>query len=266
VLDGQEAFLQSLDSDLPTLAHAIRAASDADAPEPVHDSLGVAALLPAGRACLDRARALADLDFRSFKWKVGVGDPGDERAILDDLCATLPGSFTLRLDANGGWSRKVAEKWLEVCADRPIEFVEQPVDPSARGADDLLLGLCADYPVRLALDESVASDKDVERWLSLGWTGVWVVKASLFAHPRVTLERLARARADVVFSSALETAVGAREALLGAFAWKGAPRALGFGVWPLFENPAFDGPHAIPILRRSDVERLDPQTVWNALT
>ena len=71
----------------------------------------------------------------------------------------------------------------------------------------------------------------------------------------------------MVFSSALETAVGARAALRVAFAWKPGPaRALGFGVWPLFADARCDGPFAAPFLRAEDVGRLNPEAVWNALS
>ena len=51
-----------------------------------------------------------------------------------------------------------------------------------------------------------------------------------------------------------------------AFAWAGEPRALGFGVWPLFADARFDGPAAAPFLRWEDVERINPEAVWNALS
>ncbi|MFH1498851.1 MAG: enolase C-terminal domain-like protein [Verrucomicrobiota bacterium] len=144
----------------------------------------------------------------------------------------------------------------------PVDFIEQPVAP---GDDDTLLGLANDYPTPLALDESIAVDADVARWLDHGWPGLFVVKPCLLADPAAALARLEKAGADVVFSSALETAVGARAALRFAFAWKGAPRALGFGVWPLFTNAAANGPAAAPFIRVADVERMDPAAVWAAL-
>jgi O-succinylbenzoate synthase len=236
---------------------------------PRHASLGVAALLPAGRAALTVAAGRVELGFRTFKWKVGVGDVADELGLLDDLCALLPETARLRLDANGSWEPRQGERWLARCAERPIEFVEQPMARDARGAQDRLLGLAQDYPVPIALDESIASLGDIEAWLGAGWPGVWVIKPSLLADPAAALTRLAAARADVVFSSALETGVGARTALRQAFDWRGAgpagvPRALGFGVWPLFADGRFDGPPAVPVLRWSDVERIDPEAVWNA--
>jgi O-succinylbenzoate synthase len=233
---------------------------------PDRDNYPVAALLPAGRPALAHLRRSAEADFRTFKWKVGAGDPGDEMALLDDVCAALPAGGRLRLDANGAWDRRGAERWLALCADRPVEFVEQPVAPDASGAEDLLRGLARDYPTPLALDESLAADRDIERWLELGWSGVFVVKPSLLEDPAASLGRLAAAGAAVVFSSALETGVGARSALRTAFAWQGQRLALGFGVWPLFVDPIFDGPAAKPFFRHSDLNIIDPEVLWNALS
>ncbi|MEO6875615.1 MAG: o-succinylbenzoate synthase [Opitutaceae bacterium] len=241
------------------------------APKQAH--LAVAAMLPAGRAVLAQIASRAEAGFRVFKWKVGVGDLADELGLLDDVCAALPDGAKLRLDANGGWDRRQAERWLERCAERPVEFVEQPAFAQAsEGAarmsktEDLLRGLAEDFPTPIALDESVSGDADVARWLELGWQGVFVVKPSLLGNVPATLARLAKAKASVVFSSALETRLGAQAALRTAFDWSGAPRALGFGVWPLFADGRFDGPYAGPFLHADDVERINPEAVWNALS
>jgi o-succinylbenzoate synthase len=237
--------------------------------------LPVCALLPAGRAALAVAGPKAELGFRTFKWKVGVGDPADELALLDDVIAALPDGAKLRLDANGAWDARQAARWLERAAERPVEFIEQPCFAAAkegasavRKAEDVLRGLAEDYPTAVALDESLVGANDVERWIAAGWRGVFVVKPSLLGDPAPVLARLAAVKADVVFSSALETATGAKAALRAAFAWKteGKARALGFGVWPLFVDPVFDGPFAGPFLRAEDVERLNEEAVWNALT
>lgn len=230
-------------------------------------------MLPAGKAALALIPPRVDAGFRVFKWKVGVEDFADELALLDDICAALPTGAKLRLDANGAWDRRRAERWLERCAERPVEHVEQPVAADARGAVDLLLGLANDFPTAVALDESVVGEADLERWLGLGWPGVFVIKPLLLAQPSAALAGLAKAQARVVFSSALETAVGAREALRLAFAWPGEPdgrggrrqRALGMGVWPLFQDSRCDGPLAAPFIRWEDVARMDPEGVWNAL-
>lgn len=248
---------------------------------PVKDRtyLPVAALLSAGRAALAQIAEKAEAGFRTFKWKVGVANAGDELALFDDVCAALPTGAKVRLDANGAWDRRTAERWLERCAERPVEFVEQPCFAPPGGAsrdaalqrksEDLLRGLADSFPTPIALDESIVGDGDAERWIAAGWRGVLVVKPALLGDAAGVLAKLSRAKADVVFSSALETAVGARAALRQALAWSpanGARRALGFGVWPLFAEARFDGPQAAPFVRSDDVEQLDPEAVWNALS
>jgi len=251
-------------------AEAGRATSDSLASPP--GRLPVAALLPAGKAALaalDKARAEG---YVAFKWKVGVLGAADEQVLLDDLLARLPQDAKLRLDANGAWTARQAARWLDRCAERPIEFVEQPCfadpsqgTPSQRRIEDVLLGLARDYPTKLALDESVAGMRSLRTWLGRGWPGVLVVKPALLGAPAGVLALLDRHQADVVFSSALETAVGQRAALRVAFQFKGAPeRALGFGVAPLFEDARFDG-QRVPFLSIEDVNQLDPTPVWNAL-
>lgn len=275
-VDEGEAFCQSLGgradpgllsrvpAGLPALRRSLSCAMEGAPDAPRHASLAVAALLPAGRGALKEGPARAEAGFRVFKWKVGAGDAADEMGILDDLVGALPSGSRLRLDANGGWNLRTAERWLGHAQGRPVEFVEQPLAADSRRAQDDLMGLAADHPVPIALDESVAGDADALRWLEAGWRGYFVIKPSLHADARATLERLAAAGARVVFSSALETAIGAKSALREAFAWPGAQAAVGFGVWPLFRDARFDGPAAAPFIRLEDVERMDPLAIWNA--
>lgn len=252
--------LDTLPASEPTLHFALRMAL-MPPPPAVNSHLPVAALLPAGKAALQVLDQRLESGFRVFKWKVGVGDPADERSLLDDLFSRLPAGARLRLDANGAWDRREAERWLGRVAGLPVEFIEQPVPADQ---SDLLLGLAGDYPTTLALDESVAGAADVERWLDMGWRGVLVVKPTLLADPVATLERLSKANADIVFSSALETCVAGQAALRFAFAWPGKPRALGFGVWPLFNVAACNGPTVAPFVRNRDVEAIFPAGAWTA--
>ncbi len=229
-------------------------------------ALPVATLLSAGRAALAQVGLKAEAGFRTFKWKVGVADIAEELPLLDDLIAQLPSGAKLRLDANGAWDRRRAERWLERCAERPVEFIEQPVAVEAKGAQDLLLGLASDFPTPIALDESIVSAGDVTHWLGLGWPGVFVIKPALVGEVASVIAQLEKAKVPVVFSSALETAVGAKAALRLAFAFGGESRALGFGVWPLFQDQRFDGPYQAPFIRPQDVAALDEEAVWNALS
>jgi len=275
-LEGDQ--IGELPEELPCLRHALEAAAVGDSSsEEDPEFLPVAALLPAGRSALEALPGRLEAGFRTFKWKVGLESPQEELPLLDDLCSLLPEGARLRLDANGAWDRRAAERWLERCAERPVEFVEQPTRAVGSGdgsageqANALLRGLAEDYPVLLALDESIAGAHDLDRWLEAGWPGLYVIKPLLHGAVGQDLGRLARAGADVVFSSVLETAVGQREALRWAFAWREAPgkprRALGFGVNPLFSDSRCNGPATGPFFYRSQFEQLAGETVWNALS
>lgn len=270
--DVGEAGLAAVPEHCVCLRYGLSAAMQQSAAPSIDgkNALPVAALLPAGRAAFDQIEPKAEGGFRVFKWKVGVVDLADELAMLDDLIAKLPDGAKLRLDANGAWDRRKAERWLERCADRPVEFIEQPcyAEVSQGGAkmDDMLLGLANDYPTPIALDESLVSSGDVTRWLDRGWPGVFVVKPVLLGDAHGTIARLEKAKARVVFSSALETAIGAKASLRLAFSYGGEPRALGFGVWPLFQDNRFDGPYQAPFIRAQDVLSIDEEAVWNALS
>jgi O-succinylbenzoate synthase len=224
--------------------------------------LPVAGLLPAGREALAALPAKIEAGYLSFKWKVAVGAVDDELGLFDDLLAALPSYAKLRLDANGGWDRRQAAKWLERCAERPVEFVEQPVKP---GDEDTLLGLAADYPVKLALDESVTDLAAARHWQSMGWSGIFVIKPALTGPLHELLAWTAATKADVVLSSAIETAVGRAAILRSALTEPLTRRALGFGVGDIFGDRRWDGPFLGPVLDGSWVNDVNPEDLWSSL-
>ncbi len=221
--------------------------------------LPVAALLPAGKAVLAAVDAKLEAGFLAFKWKVGVARPEDEMSLLDDVLARLPAYAKLRLDANGAWSNRDATRWLEFCAERPVEFIEQPVMNV-----DALLGLAADYPVKLALDELVTGLGAAREWQARGWCGVFVIKPAL-AGPLDELVAWAReTKPDLVLSSAIESALARAQILRMTFAEKLTERPLGFGVGEIFGDRAWDGPAVGPLLDASWGEQVNPEVLWNA--
>jgi O-succinylbenzoate synthase len=224
--------------------------------------LPVAALLPAGREALAALPAKLEAGYLAFKWKVGVGDVDTELGLLDELLAELPTYVKLRLDANGAWERRQAAKWLARCAERPVEFVEQPVRPDDEAA---LLGLAADYPVTLALDESVTGLAAAQRWQGLGWRGVYVIKPSLAGPLDEIAAWAAATRADIVLSSAIETAVGRAAILRAARTQPLTSRALGFGVDGIFGDRRWDGPVLGAVLDKGWIEAVHPEAIWTAL-
>lgn len=224
--------------------------------------LPVTGLLPAGREALAALPAKLEAGYLSFKWKVAVGAMDDELGIFDDLLAALPAYAKLRLDANGGWERRQAAKWLERCAERPVEFVEQPVKP---GDEAALLGLAADYPVTLALDESVTDLSSARRWQGKGWGGVFVIKPALTGPLDELVAWAGATKADVVLSSAIETALGRAAILRTALTQPLTKRALGFGVGEIFGDRRWDGPFLGPVLDASWVNAVNPEDLWSSL-
>lgn len=223
------------------------------------DRLPVAALLPAGRAALDVLPQRLEEGFLAFKWKVAVARAEEELPLLDDLLARLPAYAKLRLDANGGWTTREATRWLERCAERPIEFVEQPVMDA-----DALLGLAEDFPVPLALDESVTGLDAARAWQARGWRGVFVIKPAL-AGPLDELVAWAKqTKPDLVLSSAIESALARSQVLRVAFAEKLTTRALGFGIGNVFGSRAWDGPATGPLLDAAWCDGVNAEELWNA--
>ena len=115
---------------------------------------------------------------RDFKLKVGT--PGDQdplQAVLNYLRRLLAkGRATLRVDANGAWSKESAIEWLSATRDAPICAVEQPL---LRGREEDLLDLPVTTPASgtrgmnaaariLVHDESLITFDDAQRLLQLG--------------------------------------------------------------------------------------------------
>lgn len=230
---------------------------------PASERRPVTALLPAGAAALAVLPERLAEGFLSFKWKVGVAAADEELGLLDDLLGALPSYARLRLDANGAWERRPAERWLAACAERPVEFVEQPVPPAER---DLLFGLARDYPVTLALDEAVTGLAAARTWQAEGWSGVFVIKPALAGPLAEVVDWVRATQADVVWSSAVESCV-ARASILRAVLAPGlGTRALGFGMGALVGERAWDGPAVGPLLDASWGAGVAAEDLWNALS
>jgi o-succinylbenzoate synthase len=225
----------------------------------------VTVLLPAGKAALTALPARLEAGSLSFKWKVGVESPDLELGLLDELFEELPAYAKLRLDANGAWDRRQAERWLTRCADRPVEFVEQPV---AADDEETLHGLAEDYPVKLALDESVTGLAEARRWQAEGWSGIFVIKPALAGPLEEVAAWVVATNADVVLSSAIETALG-RAAILRFTLQHHAAllrRSPGFGVGEVFGDRLWDGPMLGSVLDEGWIKAVNPEALWNALS
>ena len=192
------------------------------------DNLNYCYLLPAGDKALTTWQKIYHEQHNStFKWKIGVYPLEAEIGILQQLVKELPTQVKLRLDANGGLNIVKARKLLSAIDSwENIEFIEQPLSPDSFAQ---ILQLSQEYMTPLALDESVASFRQLQLVHQQGWQGIYVIKASIMGFPKRLIDYCQRHSLDVVFSSVFETDVG-RNAVLKLARQLNHPRAVGFGV------------------------------------
>jgi len=95
--------------------------------------------------------SLAQDGFSVIKLKVGLNDPATEARDLTALCALIPRTISLRLDANGAWSAEEAAVFIASTSGLPIESLEDPL----KDLDVKQLHHLQDHaPFPIALDES----------------------------------------------------------------------------------------------------------------
>jgi o-succinylbenzoate synthase len=191
-------------------------------------------LLPAGEQALTTWQDLYQTNgATTFKWKIGVLNLSAEIKILKQLIVDFPSEVKLRLDANGGLKLPQAQKLLSITDDlQAIEFIEQPLSPE--NFPDILQ-LSHEHNTLLALDESVASFRQLQQVYGQGWTGVFVIKMGIMGFPRRLIQFCQSHDLDLVFSSVLETEVG-RQTILNLTQQLNHPRAVGFGIQHLYDH------------------------------
>lgn len=194
---------------------------------PFETELPHSQLLPTGEAVFSVLESQKPEAGKTFKWKIGVTDIELELQWFDRLLSSLPPNATLRLDANGGLTWETANRWLAACEGRSIEFLEQPLPVTEF---DEMLQLCDRYTTTIALDESVATLRQLETCIRRGWRGVFVVKAAIAGSPTRLRQLCENHRLDTVFSSVFETRIGREAALRLAARLQTVPRAVGFGI------------------------------------
>ncbi|MBN3958307.1 o-succinylbenzoate synthase [Nostoc sp. NMS8] len=204
-------------------------------------SLRYSGLLPSGEAALNQWETLWQQGYHTFKWKIGVDAIAHELKIFELLIHTLPASTKLRLDANGGLSYEEANLWLRTCdnlkanAELPleIEFIEQPL-PVEQFQE--MLQLSTSYETAIALDESVATLRQLAACHQQGWRGIFVIKPGIVGSPSRLRKFCHQHQIDTVFSSVFETAIARLAALQLAAELSRNNRAIGFGIDHFFEQ------------------------------
>lgn len=155
----------------------------------------------------DRLEAALAAGYRVLKVKVGLAPPEVERRRLTDLAAQLPAGVTLRLDANGAWSRDDAARMVDALNPLPVESLEEPLrEPGIAALEQLQAA--ARFP--LALDETLQRAAPGIALDDLPVRRV-VLKPAAVGGLRRTLARAAAARGrglEVVVTGVVETAAG----------------------------------------------------------
>jgi o-succinylbenzoate synthase len=176
-------------------------------------------------ALRDEAARARSRGFRAVKIKLGAERLEDDVTRARAAREGLGPDLRLRGDANGAWTEAAAIEALAALAELNFDFVEQPL-PAAAAAG--LVRLRRESPVRIALDESMATEEGALRAIATGAAQVCVLKPATLGGPARALEIAAMARdagCEVVFTHAFESAVGARHALHCAAAF-GDPTAI----------------------------------------
>lgn len=229
-ITAKEIF--AIPDDLPACQFAFESALT------THPAVSVAysGLLPAGESVLQQWQMLYDRGYCTLKWKIGVYPLTEELAIFDVLVRSLPQSVKLRLDANGGLSYDAANVWLQTSdnlkASVEIEFIEQPL-PVAQFDEMMALASC--YDTAIALDESVATFKQLVACYEQGWRDIFVIKPCIAGYPWRLRQFCQQRDIDAVFSSVFETEVGREAALSIAAKLSNGDRAVGFGISHWFD-------------------------------
>ena len=53
----------------------------------------------------------------TIKWKVALRDNHKEEANLEEILSQIGNDIKLRIDANGSWGRKIANRWADILKD-----------------------------------------------------------------------------------------------------------------------------------------------------
>lgn len=170
------------------------------------------ALLRPRRSELARAAAVGKPAV--VKLKVGLARVDAELACLRALVRDWPG-LRLRLDANRAWDWPAARRFIDGCADLPVESIEEPL---RNPLPDRLRALQARAGFVLALDESLAGLTTGTGWPAL--LAAPPVRRLVFKPLREggllrVLERVRQARArglECVLTTTVDSAVGVQAA------------------------------------------------------
>ncbi len=152
-------------------------------------------------------RESAASGFRTFMLKTGAREIGADLERVAAVCAGLPASVRVMVDANQGWSREQAREFVAGAAELPLILVEQPLP----AADlDGLAALRERATMPISVDESLQTTAQAERIIAAGAADVFSIKVSKNGGLRHALDIAALASAagvEVLMNSMIELGI-----------------------------------------------------------
>jgi len=138
----------------------------------------------------------------TLKWKVGTLDRLSEEKILEKILNQINNKVKLRIDANGSWDRKYANKWADILRDNlNLDWLEQPLsEDDIEGLQEL------EKKIPVALDESLIKYPDLIK----DWKGWQIRRPSQEINPLILLKELEEKKGLRLISTSFETGIGMR--------------------------------------------------------
>lgn len=140
------------------------------------------------------AEALLAQGYRTLKVKVGF-DPAADAATVAAAQAAVAGRARLRIDANQGFDARQAIDFVSRLAPEAIELFEQPCAAGDWDAHMAVVPVASERGIALMLDESIYTEREIERAASLGAARFIKVKLMKFCSLGRLEAAIARIRA-----------------------------------------------------------------------
>ena len=138
----------------------------------------------------------------TIKLKVALKNNNEEEAILAEILSQIDNNIKLRIDANGSWGRKMANRWADILKDnKNIDWLEQPLS-----VDDIYGLKELNKKIPIALDESLLKFPT----LIDEWKGWQIRRPSQEKNPDKLLRDLENKKALISISTSFETGIGRR--------------------------------------------------------
>lgn len=186
---------------------------------------------------VSQAKAYVARGFNDIKVRIGIGDFAEDLQRIDTLRDLFGDEVHIAADANGTWGADVVLDCLGALADRGLSYVEQPV-----AQDDwaLIERLSHEAPLGVMLDESAATEADIERICRIGgklMAHLKLVKLGGLKPMRAATARLHEAGVPFMIGQMNEGAVATATALHAVAAFRPTHAEL-YGADGLLNDPA----------------------------